>query len=217
VGKLNLKLSHYTVAINDKVYKLEMGECEEAYKFKYAEIDNSTYSAGNEDYDSVNEATNIVRGKFSPYLAIYSDSKLETGTLYNIYLEGVNSNTQEYQNRMDSSEPFYAISDRYNFSELTSEVISLDEGVVNYGDKSLVCWRGDCFINNFTFRLNRNFNDPTLPNNEIIIDFNTWKDNYDISNQEDWEKISRSDLNAVQMGSWITFKVRSAMNYAFRS
>jgi hypothetical protein len=56
---------------------------------------------------------------------------------------------------MDSSEPFYAISDRYNFEQL-----------IGNNDKSLVCWRGDCFINNFTYRLNRNFNDPTLPNND---------------------------------------------------
>jgi len=33
----------------------------------------------------------------------------------------------------------------------------------------------------------------------------------------EWTKISRSDVNAIQMGSWITFQVRSAMNYALRS
>ena len=103
---------------------------------------------------------------------------------------------------MDSTEPFYAISDRYNFTEIA---------------ESLICWRGDCYINQFTYRLNRNFNDPSLPNNDEIIDKNTWKDNYDVTEQEKWADISRSDLNAVQMGSWITFKVRSAMNYALRS
>ena len=65
---------------------------------------------------------------------------------------------------MDSSEPFYAISDRYNFGELPED--------------GLVCWRGDCYLNTFTYRLNRNFNDPSLPNNDKIIDKNTWKDNY---------------------------------------
>jgi hypothetical protein len=101
---------------------------------------------------------------------------------------------------MDSTEPFYAISDRYNFP-ITS----------------LVCWRGDCYLNTFTYRLNRNFNDPSLPNNDDIIDINTWKDNYRAENPEDWTNISRSDINAVQMGSWITIKVKSAMNYALRS
>jgi hypothetical protein len=92
---------------------------------------------------------------------------------------------------MDSSEPFYAISDRYNFeglSYITTE--SKDK-------KSLVCWRGDCFINQFTYRLNRNFNDPSLPNNDEIIDKNTWYENYTVDDPEQWSNISRSDINAV--------------------
>ena len=197
-----------TVAISDQAFRLEMGETEEAYRFKYAEVDSGSYTAGDEDFDAINEATNIVRGKFSPYLAIYSSSKLETGVIYNIYQDTLISVTQEYQNRMDSSEPFYAISDRYNFDGLAK---------VNDSTRSLTCWRGDCYINTFTHRLNRNFNDPSLPNNDEIIDKNTWKDHYDVSNSEEWANISRSDVNAVQMGSWITFKVRSAMNYALRS
>jgi hypothetical protein len=103
---------------------------------------------------------------------------------------------------MNSAEPFYAISNRYNF-----------EGF----NDNITCWRGDCFINLFTYRLNRNFNDPSLPNNDKIIDKNTWRDNYDAANPEKWADISRSDLNAVQMGSWITLKLRSGMNYALRS
>ena len=104
---------------------------------------------------------------------------------------------------MNSAEPFYAISNRYNFGVLP--------------DNKIICWRGDCYINNFTYRLNRNFNDPSLPNNDVIIDKNTWKDNYDVNDSGKWNDISRSDLNAVQMGSWITLKVRSAMNYALRT
>lgn len=192
-----------TVAIKDKIYRLEIGETEEAFRFKYAEVDNSVYNAGENDYKKVNEAYNIVRGKYSPYLAIYSEGeKLETGCLYNICQEISVNNRQEFQNRMDSSEPFYSISDRYNL--ITS-------------DLEYDCWRGDCYINQFTYRLNRNFNDPSLPNNDEIIDKNTWKDNYKVEDSTQWNNISRSDINAVQMGSWITFKVRSAMNYALRS
>ena len=197
-----------TVAIQDKIFRLEIGETEEAYKFQYAQFDNGTYNAGDDDSQTkINEATNIVRGKYSPYLAIYSDTELDFNYVYNILQEGNISPNQEYQNRMDSSEAFYAISDRYNFSNLISE----------FDFKKTTCWRGDCYVNNFTFRLNRNFNDPSLPNNDKIIDKKTWKDNYDVTNSSKWEDISRSDLNAVQMGSWITIKVRSAMNYALRS
>ena len=191
-----------TVAIKNKIYRLEIGETEEAFRFKYAEVDNGNYDAGNEDTDKINEATNLVRGKYSPYLAIYSEQgTLKTGCLYNIRYDLSISTNQEYQNRMDSSEPFYAISDRHNISE----------DMLEY-----VCWRGDCYINQFTYRLVRNFNDPSLPNNDEIIDPKTWE-NYDVANQEKWADISRSDINAVQLGSWITFKVRSAMNYALRS
>ena len=191
-----------TVAIEDKIFRLEVGEAEEAYKFKYAEIDNGTYNAGDEDMDSINNASNLVRGIYSPYLAIYSNSgELETGCLYNIYPDSPISIKQEFQNRMNSSEPFYSISDRYNISD---------------NDLEYVCWRGDCYINQYSHRMMRNFNDPSLPNNDQIIDVNTW-DNYDVTDSSKWNNISRSDVNAVQIGSWITFKVRSAMNYALRS
>ena len=193
-----------TVAIKDKIFRLEIGETEEAFRFKYAEVDNSTYNVGEDNFDKINEATNLVRGKYSPYLAIYSNSgKLETGCLYNIYYDSPISTTQEFQNRMNSSEPFYAISDRHNLFDAT--------------DLEYTCWRGDCYINQFSHRMSRNFNDPSLPNNDELIDIKTWKDNYKVEEQEKWQDISRSDVNAVQIGTWINFRVRSAMNYALRS
>ena len=192
-----------TVAIQDKIFRLVAGKTEEAYRFKYAEVDNSTYKAGDDDYDKVNKSFNLIRGNYSPYLAIYSDSgELETGCLYNIFQDSPISESNEFQTRMNSSEPFYAISDRYNISDNTTEY---------------VCWRGDCYINQYTHRMSRNFNDPSLPNNDGIIDFETWTDYYKIQEPNKWKNISRSDVNAVQIGSWITFKIRSAMNYALRS
>ena len=75
-----------TVAIQNKVFRLNVGKTEESYRFKYAEVDSGIYNAGEEDFKKINEATNLVRGSYSPYLAIYSDTgKLETGCLYNIY------------------------------------------------------------------------------------------------------------------------------------
>jgi hypothetical protein len=40
-------------------------------------------------------------------------------------------------------------------------------------------YRGDCYLCNFTHRLNRNFQDPSAPTNDEIVDTNTWKDNFD--------------------------------------
>jgi len=85
-----------TVALKDKVYRLEIGETEESFRFQYAEIDKGTYDAGEDDFDSINESTNIVRGKFSPYLAIYSNTKLDTSELYNIYRDSSANEKQEY-------------------------------------------------------------------------------------------------------------------------
>ena len=193
-----------TVALKDKVFRMNIGKAEEVYRFRYAEIDKGTYSAGDEDsYSKVNEATNIVRGVYSPYLAVLSEnSTLDTGCLYNIYQDNILDSSQEFQNRMNSSEPFYAISDRFNLIAK---------------DTSYNCWRGDCYVNQYTHRFNRNFNDSSLPNNDQIIDMFTWRDHYKIEDSGDWQNILRSDINAVQMGSWITFKVRSSMNYALRS
>lgn len=197
-----------SVALEDKIFKLEVGNAEEVFRFEYAEYsDSGSYNAGDEDFDSINNVSNLVRGMYSPYLAIYSNQQLKTGEYYYIYQDNYNYSQQEFQNRMDSYEPFYAICDRYNFEQLQ------ENNKLRYA----TCYRGDCYNNTFTFRLNRNFNDPSLPNNDKIIDQNTWKDNYNVLDSQNWENISRSDINAVQMGSWITLKVRSAMNYALRS
>ena len=193
-----------TVAIQDKKYKLNIGVAEEAYRFGFAEIDTSS--------EKVEEQTNLVRGIYSPYLAIYSESVLSTGCLYNIYTDEEVDIRQQFLDRMNSSDAFYAIGDRNNFDNLTKK-----EDNNNYYYTNL-CYRGDCYLNTFTYRLNRNFNDPSLPNNDEILQKGTWKDNYTATyNKENWENISRSDVNAVKLGSWITIKCRSDMNYALRS
>jgi hypothetical protein len=91
--------------------------------------------------------------------------------------------------RINDYSGFYSISDRLNFDSMT---LSSDNLLY-----SQTCFKGDCYINTFTYRLNRNFNDKTLPNNDTIIDSNTWKDNYDAGDSSKWGNIYRSDINAV--------------------
>ena len=57
----------------------------------------------------------------------------------------------------------------------------------------------------FTQRINRNFNDPSAPYNNEIVDINTWKNNYDPNNIEKYEQINLGDINAVPLGMWVTF------------
>ena len=189
-----------TVAINNCVYRLNIGEGEEVTKFKFIDSDKDDKDDDiNLELQEQAKTTKLARGIYSPYLAIYSESELIDGELYNIYRENSLDIEQEILLRSNSSEPFYAISDRLNFDQFSTDVD---------------CYRGDCFINTFTYRLNRNFNDSTLPNNDKIIQYDTWKH---FGQQDEWTDISRADVNAVRLGSWITFKVRSSFNYALRS
>ena len=54
--------------------------------------------------------------------------------------------------------------------------------------------------------------------NDTIVDFNTWKDNFKgIRNTENWDDINIGDINAVAIGSWVTFKGLSNNNISLRS
>jgi hypothetical protein len=113
------------------------------------------------------------------------------------------SKTREYfKIRMDDHSTFYAISDR----------ISIKNATQQYN-----VYRGDCYICQFTHRVNRNFNDPSAPYNDEIVDEDTWRDNYDPSNSEKYANINSGDVNAVKLGMWITFKIRSSNNLNIRS
>jgi hypothetical protein len=60
--------------------------------------------------------------------------------------------------RRDDNSPFYAISDRFELSNV---------------NRIHNVYRGDCFTNTVTIRLNRNFKDPDYPINDAIIDSET--------------------------------------------
>jgi hypothetical protein len=57
--------------------------------------------------------------------------------------------------------------------------------------------------------LNRNFQDPQAPTNHKIVDEDCWKDNYEVSDgvvkTENFDKINLGDVNAVKIGTWVTF------------
>jgi hypothetical protein len=56
----------------------------------------------------------------------------------------------------NSTAPYYSISHR---TEAKSEES---------------CFRGDCFVNMYTHRMNRNFIDPELPTNNKIVNPDCW-------------------------------------------
>lgn len=178
-------------------YSSRAGESETAYKVSYLESENKTKNANN-----------LLRGAWSSYVGIEGLNTI--GTFFDVMIPGYNEiYMQDYfKARASSYSPYYPICDRTSWDILDEETIT--------------CYRGDCFIGNFTHRMCRNFQDPESPTNDIIVDPNTWKNNY--SGYEDGaldlEKaalINRGDVNAVQIGHWITFKCMSNINFASRA
>jgi hypothetical protein len=73
----------------------------------------------------------------------------------------------------------------------------LSESAEEPQDFNLVCYRGDSYICQYTHRIIRNFNDPSAPYNDKIVDPNSWKDNYNPDKPEDYANINLGDVNAV--------------------
>ena len=66
----------------------------------------------------------------------------------------------------------------------------------------------------------RNFQDSEAPNNDTIIDPNTWKDHFRQNTSDAAEKralINRGDVNAIRIGHWVTVKILSNINLSLIS
>ena len=182
--------------IDQKGFTTRAGMAEDVSQFNFV---------SKKDYDSNN--TYLARGNYSPFLA--TDTQLVDNCIYNIRISNYSSIfINEYFNiRANDQSAYYAISDRFdinNFSE--NDVIE--------------CYRGDCFTNTITMRLQRNFIDSDVPVTELIVDPNTWADHYTgvtSMNKETWPDINRADVNTVPIGTWVTFKVLSNYNLGLRS
>lgn len=164
-------------------------------------------------YDKDNRK--LIRGVFSPYIGVCAN--LENNCIYNIKPENYSSQYMKdyFGIRRDDNSPFYAISDRFELNENNNEID---------------VYRGDCFTNTVTLRLHRNFVDPDYPVSDTIVDPNTWVDHYggyletpsedkdDKDNdQYNWARINRGDINAVPLGTWVTYKCLSNYNLGLRS
>lgn len=193
------------VTINDSKFRGRAGEAEEGYKFEYIEQENE-----------LKENYRIVRGAFGPYLGLVS-SQLQPLITYDIKIPGFNESqmSQYFNTRYYDNSGYFPISDRISLEDIeNSYAIDLYDSQSIY---NTTCFRGDCYICTFTHRLNRNFQDPDAPINDQIVDPNTWKDNYELENKENLQKINRGDVNAIQLGSWITLKIKSTYNLNLRS
>lgn len=179
-------------------YVARAGNAEEAWRLRYLLAD---------DLDS--DATNLVRGSYGTYVGV--EGYGEINRLVNIHIPGydVYNMDKYFKIRYEDKSSYYPITDRYEFSQIFGV-----EDTEGYG---INAYRGDCFIGNFTHRMHRNFQDPEAPNNDVIVDEDTWDDNYEVDNSEENADINRGDVNAVQIGHWVTFKCCANINLSMRT
>ena len=195
-----------SVAIGNTIFRSKLGDAEEAYQFRYIETNNRSKS----------DAYNLVRGIYSPYLGIVSKGNISYNSIINIYIPGYSESQMNnyFAIRYDDNTAYYSIGDRIDINTAIHDWKYLDS---NKSYQYTTLARGDCYLCTFTHRLNRNFADSSNPYNDEILDEDTWRNNYDANNSEKLQRINRGDVNAVQLGSWITFKLRSSTNLSIRS
>lgn len=198
------------VVIGDSKFRGRAGEAEEAWRFKYIEKENKA----DNNY-------RVARGSWGPYLALQSPV-IEESSVYNIRVPGysIGQKSQYFKTRYYDYSQYYPIGDRIAIQDIIdSWNITPDANHVQIFNNTF--YRGDCYICTFTHRLNRNFSDPNAPTNDEIVDQNTWKDNLKYTDgvlkDDDLQNINRGDVNAVKLGTWVTFKVLSTYNLNIRS
>ena len=230
------------LGIDDMLFRSRAGESEEAWRyeciaedFKTEKVVRSTSSDdSNEKSEEMNEKaekknesnkkinSDIIRGSFGSYLAFNDENNnFSPAELVNIYIPGYSTNNMEeyFYLRMTDHSTFYAITDRFDFKDIDNNLIEKTNIVGQDRSKGyqINAYRGDCYICQYTHRVNRNFNDPNAPYNDEIVDEHSWKDNYDPSKTEKYANINLGDVNAVQLGMWVTFKLRSSNNLNIRT
>lgn len=193
----NTKLVSINNGTNQYLFAARAGEPEEAFRFSYVSMEGQGKTNKKENY-------NYIRGSFGPYIGL--GKYYSPGSLINIYLkEKENNETQHILQRKEDHSAFYAISNRYTIDEINNVI---------------TCFRGDCFHSTFTHRINRNFNDPVAPTNDVIVDPNCWKKNFDAKDgqivHENFKKINLGDVNAVKIGLWVTMDVVSNIDLNLR-
>ena len=224
------------VGLGESIFRSRAGNAEEAWTYEsigQSYKDETMYTDGDKKKkdDSKNDKvslkkinSDIVRGIYCPYLAFENiNSNIGPAETVNIYIPEYSPNkiNDYFQIRMSDNSSYYAIGDRIDIQDSDSYLVKNTSALLNNTDRSqgyqFNLYRGDCYLCQFTQRINRNFNDPSAPYNDTIVDLNSWKDNYDPLNTESYADINLGDVNAVPLGMWLTFKVRSSNNLNIRT
>ena len=197
--------------IGDSKFRARAGYPEEAYKYEYI---GKEY----EDTEDRKANSDIIRGNYGSYVGM-TGYKGHACDQVNIMIPGYKENDlfNYIQLRAQDTSAFYAISDRIDINTLNKSSSLLNESESSTQHFSQTYYRGDSYICQYTHRIIRNFNDPSAPYNDKIVDENSWKDNYDPDNTEKYASINLGDVNAVPLGMWLTFQLRSSYNLNIRT
>ena len=196
--------------IQDNKYRARAGSPEEAYKYEFQGVEYS---------DTTNKINNsdIVRGNFGSFVGVRGYSG-HAGDQIEIKIPGYNENNlfNYIQLRAQDTSAFYAISDRIDINDLDGSK-QLLQNIQTESDFSQIYFRGDSYICQYTHRIIRNFNDPSAPYNDQYVSYNSWKLNYNPDKTEKYAEINLGDINAVPLGLWLTFTLRSSYNLNIRT
>ena len=120
--------------------------------------------------DFLENNNKLLRGTYCPFVG--TNTILKDNRVYNIKISGYNEAylNKYFEIRGDDYSPFMAISQRYEIYDREFESVRKE---VNgkYSEEMIIptVYRGDCFTNTVTIRINTNFIDPEVPVNEIIV------------------------------------------------
>lgn len=158
------------VMLNNNKFSTRVGAAEDVSQVGFFE-DNIYESTPEElgeiykkNYDSSGEGVpKFVKGIYCPYLA--TNAYLASGAIYNVKIANYKEiHMRDYfKVRGYDNSAFSAISHRY---AITDNIQNVD------------VYRGDCYSNLVTIRINRNFTDPEVPVDDIIVKNSTWRDNF---------------------------------------
>lgn len=230
------------VSIDGVKFRSRAGYAEEAFRIEeigqdYKAAEDQTDYDNDDDSDVVSNGetqvtkdnkkinSEIIRGSFGAYLG-YSDKEdvLNPACIVNIYIPNYNEAQMPdyFAIRMHDQSPFEAISERFAMLDIADNQIEKDASLTSAASNAQIGYqwilhRGDCYLCQVTHRLNRNFQDPSAPYNDKIVDSSSWKDHYDPSDPTSYGEINLGDVNAIKLGMWITFRIRSSKNLNIRT
>ena len=160
------------------MFSARAGEAEQAWEVVDVRYD---WKLPHTTKDGINttltQSTSVVRGSFGTYVGI-GDKTLKAGEIFNVrtadYNDSFNYKKVMFETRFSTFDSYQSISDRFEISD----------------KEEFICYRGDCFIGNFTHRMHRNFTDPELPTNDKIVDLFTWYKGFAVKKEDEVDGVA---------------------------